>query len=562
MAKMYPEYSIEEQRFKHHSEKTVFEILRDKLPADFIVIHSVNWITNAINNRTDGEADFLIIHPRIGLLILEVKAGRISFDTSRGWTSKDSKGKVHRIDPFDQAKTTKKVLLSKWLESPTTKNLFLPSAHAVCFCDVDEVDGQLPLEAHPSIILTRDKLNSSYLVEYIESAFRYAKCTRPLTPEVFDKIRKLFVHSCEFKISLKNEIKDGKERIYQMTTKQFEVLNGLERMKQVAVLGGAGTGKTMMAIEKSIRLADQGLSIAFVCYNQQLAKHLSTKLADKKNLKIFYYHNMVERACALTGHMDQYEKAKLSAENENDFYLNTSPEFLFLAAKDLPEADKYDAIVIDEAQDFAQKWVDSILAVTKLGPKCHFYVFYDETQNIYNRDFMIPENMPPFVLDRNLRNTEKIHDFSKKFTPADLNVECHSGITGENVEVRIIKQNEDPEKLLREVLNTMLLKGLAPKDVAVLSGKKIKCTEHLKNLPITTKYEERESKVTLNTIHSFKGMESPVVIINNIDHFTTERDEKLFYVASTRAQLKLVIICTEATSEKFQLKNDIKRLAA
>src|SRR6185369_10584865 len=85
------------------SERRVHEQLARALDDRFIVFHSLAW--HGRGRKPDGEVDFLIAHPDLGMLVLEVKGGGIAFDPVRGkWTSQDRDGTVHEVsDPWNQA---------------------------------------------------------------------------------------------------------------------------------------------------------------------------------------------------------------------------------------------------------------------------------------------------------------------------------------------------------------------------------------------------------------------------------------------------------------------------
>ncbi len=108
MAKLFPE-RLPSDTFD--SERRVYEALARDLDDDFTVFHSVSW--HAQSRKPDGEADFLIAHPDLGFIVLEVKGGGIDFDARRSqWSSTDRSGVSHPIhDPFTQALHAKHELM-------------------------------------------------------------------------------------------------------------------------------------------------------------------------------------------------------------------------------------------------------------------------------------------------------------------------------------------------------------------------------------------------------------------------------------------------------------------
>ena len=107
MARFIPEVSPED--IVHDSERVVYEALRG-LPTGFVVLHSFPWLrpTRDLSGEPlrEGEADFVILHPERGLLVLEVKGGRPEW-VGRVWR----RGGKELHDPFDQARRSRYALL-------------------------------------------------------------------------------------------------------------------------------------------------------------------------------------------------------------------------------------------------------------------------------------------------------------------------------------------------------------------------------------------------------------------------------------------------------------------
>lgn len=74
------------------SEHRVATALR-RLPDDWIIFHHVSWQSRRSGRQGDGEADFVVLHPKRGLLVLEVKGGGIEIHDGR-WSTIDRRGDV------------------------------------------------------------------------------------------------------------------------------------------------------------------------------------------------------------------------------------------------------------------------------------------------------------------------------------------------------------------------------------------------------------------------------------------------------------------------------------
>jgi len=140
MARIYPQrfpqWALEQD--KRSAEKKVYEKLV-KLPDPYVIFYSVAWqVRNPRAGAYDGEADFIVAHPEKGVLILEIKGGRIRYDAGESqWYSLDRKKVEHAIkDPIQQARNSKNALLQKLRELPGWIDDYLTIAYLVVFPDV------------------------------------------------------------------------------------------------------------------------------------------------------------------------------------------------------------------------------------------------------------------------------------------------------------------------------------------------------------------------------------------------------------------------------------------
>src|SRR3972149_10616606 len=106
MAKIYPDHPLGDT--KSNAERKVFYALKDLLPDDYVVLHSVPIYhrTSEKDRLASGELDFLVAHPSMGVIVIEVKGGGITFDSKSGrWSSMAFDGSVYEIkNPYEQAK--------------------------------------------------------------------------------------------------------------------------------------------------------------------------------------------------------------------------------------------------------------------------------------------------------------------------------------------------------------------------------------------------------------------------------------------------------------------------
>src|SRR5690349_17317788 len=143
MARMVPQLSEGQLRsFPSRAEARFYEACRDQLPDNVAVIYSANWIYRDARGRlNEGEADFTLLFPFVGVIAVEVKGGGVSYDPKTGaWNSVDRKGNRNSIkDPFKQASKERHALRDQitghqlWRQWPGKR---LTLGHAVMLPDI------------------------------------------------------------------------------------------------------------------------------------------------------------------------------------------------------------------------------------------------------------------------------------------------------------------------------------------------------------------------------------------------------------------------------------------
>ena len=100
-----------------------------------------------------------------------------------------------------------------------------------------------------------------------------------------------------------SRLADQEARRLVLTKDQMRVLDFLRSHRRAAVSGGAGTGKTVLALEKARRLASEGFKTLLTCYNRQLADHLSSTCAGTSDLDVMSFHQLCYRQVEKANHV-------------------------------------------------------------------------------------------------------------------------------------------------------------------------------------------------------------------------------------------------------------------
>lgn len=372
----------------------------------------------------------------------------------------------------------------------------------------------------------------------------------PIGRRGIDVIRDVFARSFVVTPLVASRLANQEARRLVLTKDQMRLLDFLRSHRRAAISGGAGTGKTVLALEKARRLASDGFRKLLTCYNRQLADHLSSLCYGTQNLDVMSFHQLchrqVEGAKRASGR-DLVSEAKVTYPGK-DLYEVQLPNALGYSLEVLP--DRYDAIVCDEGQDFREEfWVPLELLLTDYESS-PFYVFFDDNQNLYARAATFPIREEAFSLATNCRNTAQIHDAAYKHykgipvTPPD--------IQGDDVKyVESANRDSQANKINSLLINLIVKQGVSPGDITVLIADALHKAEYyscLQRLPLpkpATWLQEgvrSTTTVLLDTIQRFKGLESPIVILWGLDSIGPIQKHELLYVGLSRAKSVVILV--------------------
>lgn len=429
MAKMFP--SQPRYGTQSRAEIFLFHELEKQLDDDFMVFHSVAWQIK--DNRTgnhDGETDFIIIHPFFGVLILEVKGGQITYESeSDTWLSNGRSIK----DPFQQGTKAKYSLLNKLKEIKDWNGRFVSIGNVIAVPDM-VIDGFVRLNGPRELILDAD--DSRNISSWISEAFHYLNGSlstqnTAIDSETLERLQHIFYPSWNFNSSLVNYFAQQNIVMQKLTEEQFLMLDFLQRQKRVAISGCAGSGKTLLALEKAIRLGEDGFKVLVLCNNPFLAKDLRDKVTGT-TIQIYDFATLVYGL--ISGNQfiqDEYLDIYQYIHDENSHseqwtqFKEPSPQEIDTAFSLLVNLEgRFDAVIVDEGQDFRDMWW--VIAEACLQSQEHgiFYIFFDDNQAIFpfGSQSQYPIAQAPYPLSKNCRNAGKILEMVQKFYSQTINV--------------------------------------------------------------------------------------------------------------------------------------------
>lgn len=150
MARMIP--NIDPQIISNDGEKAFYTAAM-KLPESYTVLYSLKYHEQNLDEETQGlkEADFVIVHPSLGYLVVEVKQGDIAY-FNRMWC-KYAKGNYYPLskDPVEQAQKAMFNILKRYREK-TQRSFPLNIRYAICFPECAKLSGEPPMDLNENSI--------------------------------------------------------------------------------------------------------------------------------------------------------------------------------------------------------------------------------------------------------------------------------------------------------------------------------------------------------------------------------------------------------------------------
>lgn len=501
----------------------MFEALA-QLPDDWTIFHSVGWQSERHGRPGDGEADFLLLH-RKGLLILEVKGGQIHIVDGQ-WMSNDNKIR----NPFEQALDSRKALQRYVLERvPEIRALH--TGHAACFPDIRIGDAQLGPDATPEISIDRDDL--PVMPTAIGKLASHWELRSDLGEAQLKSIRDALAPTVTVRPLAREVAEDVGERLIQLTRMQIAVLSVMRHQRRVIVYGGAGTGKTVLAVERARQLAEDGFSVLLVCFNQPLGRHLARQFEGDPRVRAGSFGSIC-RALAVEAGATVPDKPTQRWWDEE----------LPGAAPGYAESTGYSAtaVVVDEGQDFPPHWWVTLELLTQNPEEDPFYVFADAAQQLYRQNWTPPFGELRADLDINCRNTMEIAARVAAVFGTPIPTLGTNGPKAEFVKVKsVAAASQRLEGLLERFLNE---ERLRPDQLVILSPSRSTVDElRGRTLAGYGLVSPDEDGVVVETVHRFKGLEADVVILL-LPEVESDQDRALAYVGMSRARVHLVVVGT------------------
>jgi hypothetical protein len=511
-------------RFRSSAEQKVFSLLeRTDLGPGAFALHSLNLSRHEYKRWS--EIDFVVAWSE-GVFALEVKGGRVAcHDGLWTFTNRFDETTTRSEGPFEQAASGHVALrgLVQQGAAPSWLRNFC-WGWGVVFPDIDF--GMEGASWNRDQVASRfDCAGAADLKPYLLRMARFWRSAgrgfhMTASPDDLASLQHAIRPDFDKVPLLGAVIDDTMAEVVRLTDDQLGVLDAVEENPRLLCFGGAGTGKTFIAIEAARRAASRRCSVLFCCRSGVLAEYLRPRLAGS---------GVEVRA----------------VDSHDDLGSNSGP---------------FDVLIVDEGQDFITgEWLDCLGTLVAGG-------LHEGTWRI----FMDPNNQsglhePPEAealyrlrqgatihrLRRNCRNTEQIVLQTQLLTGAEIGTAVIEG-QGPPIEIKHFNSDDECIENLISRIDAWLEEDVLLGHITILSPRSFedsvahrlpdRLRRRLSVLGTGKRFRWPPDGMTFCTIRDFKGLENRCVAIVDLSEITqSDRARSELYVAMTRAHAGLYI---------------------
>ena len=514
---------------QNDAERLVVQALCDRLTDSWLVLPAIVMS----GDDRDREIDVVIAHERDGVAVIEVKGHRPHIREGVWYSGSERM----EPQPLAQAQGNAYALRDRLRAMhPTLSNIQVE--YAVAFPNVAEVQGRLPTGADQTQVLTFGDLEEC--LDAVERLMTRRFGQHPLGEFGLQKLVDLLRPNCDFRYEAEARSRLARLRLETVCHQQVQALEGLDANRQVCVTGSAGTGKTRLAGAWVRRAMLRGERVLLTCFNIPLADALRTRLGESDELRIGAFHEVA---------LDLDGMPPLEVPDDADREWWDTVEIGHLLDHWDETTERFDTIIVDEAQDFSPTWIELLTRLLDPDGPRRLLMLADESQEVYERGFTVPgidDGWTRCELAANCRNTFQIASLLRqRFGGAIAPV---GGPESEDVRWIEAGDLDAAVEAVGDALDQLEDRDHAASTVlvATFTGS---VRDRLRDEYAFVRWEDSDPMAILcENVHRVKGLEYDHVIL--VVHDDQVRDE-LLYVGASRAVMSLTIIGPAAVGERL-----------
>jgi hypothetical protein len=344
-----------------------------------------------------------------------------------------------------------------------------------------------------------------------------------------------------------------------LRAQQKPVLMLTDMNDRVIISGGAGTGKTLIAMEIARRRAERGARVALLCFNKLVGDTVNRSISESGQP----LPNLVSgRAIQV---MAEMAGITIPSNPAPEFWEATLPEALEsrLTDPDFSAVAQFDYLVLDEAQDILSRprlW-QCVVSFLRGGlSDGKFALFGDFEHQVLNSPDELRKSLAEIpqcvkaALSENCRNYSIVGNTAVQLS--GLRSAVYTGFmrTGgslRNYDIAFYDNDQGQLNQLRIWLREFRDHGYRPSEISVLSFCKPETSAAAKLSPegFNLSSASSHTKTLFTSVHAFKGMENKVIILTDVRIENADFHRNLFYTGMTRATDTVRVLCSRTSQE-------------
>lgn len=531
------------------SERQIFHRMEHELDAGWVVLHSMDLLQH--QTKIVGETDFIVLSTK-GVFVVEVKGGIVSCRDGV-WRYTDPGTRKYyekREGPFAQANGAMFALRAIIDKKPEFRDLLIGSGVIMPRCTFTATGPEI----EQAVLLDSRRFHESFglyigsLARHWDQRYRdtHGKARRSPTRDELSRIRQLLRPDAESTPALSSIYNGVEERMLLLTEQQVRALRGAENNPRALIFGRAGTGKTVIAKDRALRLARKGKRVLFICFNQLLARHVEAAIMKEsggQSIQVKHIHGLYHETISRAGLQDQLKEA---SDDPKELYGRAFPN-LFLEAAYTIGQETFDVLIVDEAQDtLTPPNLDALDVLVEGGiRRGQWTLLMDPKQNIYGSEsedamaVLAEAGYASYTLEENCRNTREIATQCSIISGIDAAIQ--GAMPGVPCDCVFYADDADLIRKLNFEMQRLIAGGVQPKDIVILS------TRRRENSAVATVKELAKQKIVdiadaakapetvhFATMHAFKGLERQVVLAIDLTNIGQEHLSLLHYAGLSR----------------------------
>lgn len=552
-------------------ERDVYTVLRDSDETRDWVVYYSTTVRNSLGDNY-SEKDFIALIPGRGIVLIEVKAvDRLQIHEGI-WDY----GSYRDRSPFDKCFSGIKNLLKHFSRDTGIR---ANAAFLVYFQNLNQNHTQGgDFDKFPNHFLNKSILPNG-LPGHILRLFDEQNLAN--TPSPFAETEIKAIRNClDTKLTYASKIKDHAESFCgndeYLGTRLNSIFDTLILLPRAHIFGSAGTGKTALALLKAKEKITARKKVLFLCFNKLLGLEIRERLKAVITEDSFvgpieeYMEMMAKRLPA-------NRLLLLNPALDDSYYKNDLPNMASAYLKSINDTLKYEFLIVDELQDLLiRKYLDVIdLSVAGGLMAAEAWMFSDMDQSIFNLlEVTIPEFLSIYNfagnqigLNVDFRHTKNLSKTcGRVINKPDLYKYPALDIPGPSPELVTYDTPQDQAKKIEALVMNLLTKsGFAPRDIVVLSCHKgdsdKSVLRKLSDMPylrgkmrfLDADNNKPAEKIGMASVSKYKGLQSTVVLLTDIDEDVRAPRKYLVYSGISRARFMLFMFASTKVAKEFQI---------